>query len=135
MNRVVPLLVLALACSSSPSEVGEISQDDLLSEPDSTLILDVRTPGEFASGHVPKAVNIPHDQLAVRLTEIENFRNAPVVVYCERGGRAGKATSVLANAGFSKIHHLEGDMSEWHERDLPTEASEKIFGPPLDSGP
>lgn len=121
MMRIFPVLVLALACSATPSQIGEISQDDLLSEPASTLILDVRTPDEFASGHVPNAVNIPHDQLAARLSEIEDFRNTTVVVYCERGGRAGKAASVLSGAGFSKIRHLEGDMSGWRQRNLPTE--------------
>ena len=123
MNRIIPVLVLALACSTSPLEVREISQDDLLSEPDSTLILDVRTSSEFSTGHVPNAVNIPHDQLAGRLAEIEDFRNASVVVYCEQGGRAGMAASVLADAGFSTIRHLEGDMSGWRERDLPTETA------------
>lgn len=122
MNRIFPLLVLALTCGVGPSEVGEISQDDLLSEPDSTLILDVRTPDEFASGHVPNAVNIPYDQLAERLVEIEDFQDSPVVVYCESGGRADKATSVLVDAAFSKIRHLAGDMSGWRQRQLPIEA-------------
>jgi rhodanese-related sulfurtransferase len=128
MNRLISLVVFAVACSAAPTEVMIISPDDLLSEPDSTLILDVRTPAEFASGHVPKAINIPHDQLAARLTEIDDFREAPVVVYCEHGGRAGKAESLLADAGFSKIHHLEGDMSGWRERDLPTEPADKTPG-------
>lgn len=123
MIRIFALLVLALACSATPSQVSEISQTDLLTEPTSTLILDVRTPAEFASGHVPGAVNIPHDQLAARLTEVESFRSAPVVVYCKSGRRAGMATSVLADAGFSKIHHLTGDMNAWRQQGLPTESA------------
>lgn len=121
MTRTSALLLLALACSATAPQISEISQADVLAEPTSTLILDVRTPDEFASGHVPRAVNIPHDQLAARLGEIESFRSAPVVVYCERGGRAGKAASVLADAGFSKLHHLTGDMAAWRQADLPSE--------------
>ncbi|MBW2387045.1 MAG: rhodanese-like domain-containing protein [Deltaproteobacteria bacterium] len=121
MNRILALLMLALACSATPSQVSEISQTALLAEPTSTLILDVRTAAEFASGHVPGAVNIPHDQLAARLSEVESFRSAPVVVYCKSGRRAGMATSVLADAGFSKLHHLTGDMNAWSQQGLPTE--------------
>jgi phage shock protein E len=121
MMRIFPVLVLALACSAAPSDVMEISQDDLLSDPSGVFLLDVRTPNEFAAGHIPNAVNIPYDQLAGRLTEIEEFRDESVVVYCESGVRAGKATSVISGAGFSKIYHLDGDMSGWRQRDLPTE--------------
>jgi rhodanese-related sulfurtransferase len=121
MERIFALLLLALACTASPTEIREISQDDLLAVPASTLILDVRTNDEFASGHIARAVNIPHDQLAARLSEVEAFRHERVVVYCERGGRAAKAASTLADAKFSKIHHLTGDMTAWREQDRPTE--------------
>jgi phage shock protein E len=120
---VIASVLLALACSSSPSGVREISQDGVLAEPSSTLILDVRSPDEFASGHVPNAVNIPHDQLAGRLSEIDQYREESVVVYCESGRRAGSATSVLQQAGFTKLFHLTGDMSGWRGRKLPTETS------------
>lgn len=123
MKRILVLLVLALACTATPSQISEISQTELLAEPSSTLILDVRTPGEFAAGHVPGAVNIPHDQLAERLSEVERFRSAPVVVYCKSGRRAGMAASVLSDAGFSQIHHLTGDMTAWLQQGLPTEAA------------
>ena len=44
-----------------------------------------------------------------------------MIVYCERGIRAGIAADVLKEAGFSRIEHLEGDMSGWRERGLPIE--------------
>ena len=100
MNRMFPVVLLALACGTQSFQITEISPEDVLSAPPSTLILDVRSPEEFASGHVPNAVNIPHDELASRLTELQDFRSAPVVVYCERGGRAGKAALVLTNSGL-----------------------------------
>jgi phage shock protein E len=127
MNRIAILfLLLMFACSTEAPQVSEISQTNVLAASSSTLILDVRTPTEFATGHVPGAVNIPHDQLASRLGEVESFRSAPVVLYCERGGRAGKAASVLTGAGFSDVHHLTGDMSAWRQAELPTEPP----GPP-----
>jgi rhodanese-related sulfurtransferase len=115
------VLLVALACGSPASEIKDISPQDLLSmSPDSVLILDVRTPKEFQSGHVPQAVNIPLDQLDARLDDLASSQDMPVVVYCERGGRAGKAASLLSQAGFTDIQHLEGDMSEWRASGRPT---------------
>jgi phage shock protein E len=119
---LVLLLVTALACDSPAPDVRDISQDDFLANtPGSTLVLDVRTPDEFSSGHVPGAMNISHEQLASRLDELGAAKDTPVVVYCERGGRAGKAAAVLLEAGFSDIQHLAGDMQEWRANKRPTE--------------
>ena len=62
------------------------------------LLLDVRTPTEYAAGHVPDAVNIPVDELRSRLSEVP--RNRPVVAYCQVGQRGYLATRVLRHAGF-----------------------------------
>ena len=85
------------------------------------LILDVRTPEEFARGHVPGAINIGVDQLAQRIDEISGQRAEEVVVYCERGPRALRAADLLADAGFASVRHLEGDMSGWRAAGLPTD--------------
>lgn len=121
MTRLLQIPVLALACfasacSSGGATVADISQEELIAAPASILVLDVRTPKEFASGHVPNAINIPHDVLAERLAEIERYRDETVVVYCESGVRAGRATSVLTASGYTKVRHLAGDMSAWRER-------------------
>ena len=113
---------LALACSEPTAQVGRISPEALLaSPPPDALILDVRTPDEFASGHVPDAVNVPYDEVEARLGELGADRGRPVVVYCERGGRAGRAESVLLGAGFTDVRHLEGDMSAWRAAGRATE--------------
>jgi rhodanese-related sulfurtransferase len=115
------LLLMTLGCHSQAPGVIELSQERFLSNPpEGVLILDVRTPEEFSSGHVPDAVNIPHDALASRLPELASDRDTPVIVYCERGGRAGKATSVLLDAGYENVFHLAGDMSEWRANGRPT---------------
>lgn len=124
--RMTPLflLLLALACGAEPSGVRDITQEEFLSSPpEAVLILDVRTAEEFKSGHIPHAVNIPHDQLASRLGELSREKEAPVVVYCERGRRAGMAADVLAEAGYTDILHLDGDMSEWRAQGLDVEVS------------
>jgi NADPH-dependent 2,4-dienoyl-CoA reductase/sulfur reductase-like enzyme/rhodanese-related sulfurtransferase len=63
------------------------------------LLLDVRTPQEFASGHIPGAVNIPVDDLRTRLGELP--RDRKIAAYCQVGQRGYLATRILLQAGFS----------------------------------
>jgi phage shock protein E len=108
------LLVALLGGCSELAEVGTITPAELASNPPAGVtILDVRTPAEFEKGHVPGAINIPRAQLAARAGELGAGEGGPVVVYCERGGRARKAISVLRDEGFDDLLHLEGDMQAW----------------------
>ena len=61
-------------------------------------ILDVRTPAEFAQGHVKGAVNLPLDQLERSLSRVP--KNKPVITCCKRGARSGMAESILRKQGF-----------------------------------
>ena len=119
------LVVLLVASGCSPADAPEVqplSQEQLLSAPPAgALILDVRSEAEFGSGHVPGAINIPHDQLASRLSDLDSGTDRPVVVYCQSGKRAGIAGAVLLAAGYTNVLHLEGDMKAWRANGLPTE--------------
>lgn len=80
------------------------------------LLLDVRTPEEFASGHVEGALNIDHSQVSARLEEIaglvEGDRHKPIVVYCRSGRRSGLAKQTLEAAGFDRVTNL-GGYRDW----------------------
>jgi rhodanese-related sulfurtransferase len=80
-------------------------------------VLDVRTPQEYAEGHVPGAVNVPYDQLASRLADIPKDKD--VVLYCKSGRRAGIAAETLTANGYTRLSHLEGDMPAWIEKGRP----------------
>ncbi len=73
-------------------------------------LVDVRTPAEFAEGHVPGAVNIPVDEIERRAGEIE--KDEPVVLYCRSGARSSRAAGILEAAGYEHVHDL-GPMSNW----------------------
>jgi phage shock protein E len=79
----------------------------------SLFVLDVRTPGEYAAGHLPGAVNIPHDQITARLGELAGARGSDVVVYCRTGKRSAQALGLLDEAGFRRLFHLKGDYTRW----------------------
>jgi phage shock protein E len=85
------------------------------------VIVDVRTPGEFASGHIPGAINIPYDQMEARVSEIIAYKDEPVVMYCRSGRRSGIAAPVLVAQGFASLALLEGDMPGWDRAGYPVE--------------
>ena len=70
------------------------------------LVLDVRSPGEFSSGHLEGAVNIPLDQVRNMIREIEDDRTRPLLVYCLSGTRSSIACRILRNLGYSNTHNL-----------------------------
>jgi rhodanese-related sulfurtransferase len=115
-------LVSAAALAAEPALVP-VSQEALLERQgksdDSAYVLDVRSPEEYAAGHVPGAVNIPYDQIASRLAEVPKDKD--VVLYCKSGRRAGIAAEVLANQGYTRLQHLEGDIVAWMEKGRPVE--------------
>jgi len=127
---------VAVAPAATPAAAAQptlplISQDALLArqaQHDPALfLLDVRTPGEFAQGHVPGAANIPQDQVAARLAEVPTDKD--VVLYCHSGRRSGLAAQVLAANGYTRLSHLDGDMIAWVEKARPIEAT----SPPPDT--
>src|SRR5512138_2061066 len=63
-------------------------------------VVDVRTPAEFESGHVPGAVNVPHDQMAARFAEL-GAPSTAVLLYCRTGRRSEIASRTLREKGFT----------------------------------
>ena len=123
---VLGALVAAAAFAQDPdsTKVTSISAVELherRESGDAPVVIDVRTPDEYASGHIPGAVNIPFDQVAQRIAEID----APhgVALYCMIGPRARKGESALLAAGYEKVFHLEGGLAAWQAADLPVESS------------
>ncbi len=71
------------------------------------VVVDVRTPDEFSEGHLPQATNIPIQDFAQRITEVDKLtggdKTKPVVVHCAVGGRAAKAKQQLEAAGYTQV--------------------------------
>ena len=72
------------------------------------LIVDVRTTGEFKSGHLPGAKLIPINQVSARINEFGADKNRPIVVYCKSGSRSGKVEGILKQNGFTNVHNGGG---------------------------
>ena len=63
------------------------------------LILDVRTIEEFRSGHIPNAKNIPVQELSTKISNLDNYKNNDIIVYCRSGVRSSKAADILNKNG------------------------------------
>jgi phage shock protein E len=124
LAAISALLWLATA-GGGPPPVTTIGADALLARQaardPALVVLDVRTPEEFAAGHVPGAINVPHDQLPGRLGELAALRDKDLVVYCKSGRRAGLALEVLGQQGYTRLSHLDGDMQGWEAAGRPVE--------------
>jgi phage shock protein E len=84
------------------------------------VVIDVRTPAEFAAGHIASAVNIDVEA-ADFMTRIAGLdRTAAYAVYCHSGNRSAVATSYMASAGFARVVDLAGGISAWIASGRPT---------------
>ena len=117
----VALAALAFAAGvAGPAPIEPKALNDRIAWADRSLVvLDVRTPAEYADGHIPGAINIPHDQIGARIAELADARESDIVVYCGSGKRASLALGVLEKQGFKRIYHLAGDYTRWSEEKRP----------------
>ena len=85
------------------------------------FVLDVRTPGEFAQGHVPGAVNVPVQELEARLSELDARKQEEIAVICASGNRSKTATALLRGRGFDRAMDVSGGTSAWVRAGYPVE--------------
>lgn len=84
------------------------------------LVLDVRTPREFAGGHLEDALLVPVQGFRRQLAELMPHRDRPVLVYCRTGNRSTVAAKMLVDAGFTNVVNLRRGIVEWQREGLPT---------------
>jgi rhodanese-related sulfurtransferase len=79
------------------------------------LLVDVRTPGEFSSGHIENAININFlsSEFDEKIQKLDTTKT--LVIYCRSGNRSGKSTSKLVKAGFKDIYDLKGGVLNWQK--------------------
>lgn len=118
-------LLPVTGCSQSSEHATNLTaaQANDMIKADSTLVLlDVRTPGEFAgsTGHLPGAMLIPVQELEQRMAELEPLKDRPILVYCRSGSRSSRAIGMLANKGYN-LYMLDGGITDWLSAGYATE--------------
>lgn len=123
--------IFVSACSQQQGAGGKLSPDEfekLISTTPNAQVVDVRTPDEYASGHVAGAVNmdINSADFADKINALDKTK--PVFVYCLSGGRSAGAVSVMQKNGFTTIYEMPG-MIAWNNANKPVETVETVAGP------
>lgn len=116
--------------TSTTTEVRSCTVQSLqerLSSDDAPRILDVRTPAEFESAHIPGAYNVPLDNLKEHRAELRRHLDQDVVLVCLSGGRAEQAESALAEAGLPGLHVLQGGMAAWTASGAPVKRGKQTW--------
>ena len=90
-----------------------------LMEKSSPFILDVRTPKEYAAGHLEGAQLLPVQVLSSRMNQIAARKEEPVLVVCATGNRSTVAARLLMDAGFTRVYNLRYGMKDWIRRGNP----------------
>ena len=103
-----------VAFSASKAHTSHVPAETLTREAvawemiaDGALLVDVRTPAEFESGHLDGALNISHELTAQRIAEYGDDKSRPIVVYCRSGNRSGQALKVLVELGFTGVRNWQ----------------------------
>ncbi len=86
-----------------------------LIEKSDPLILDVRTPNEYYGGHIENAKLIPLQQLEKRFSEIENYKDKNILIYCRSGNRSTVASEILIDNGFKRLYNLRDGILGWEK--------------------
>ena len=104
----------AAAGEQAKAEVKEMKGDAIKKivedkkEKENYLIIDVRDAEEYAKGHINFAINMPLDTLKDHLSEIEDWKDKNVILYCNSGKMSGEAADILVSNGFTKVFNGEG---------------------------
>jgi rhodanese-related sulfurtransferase len=83
------------------------------------VVLDIRTRKEWDTGRITNAHHIPLADLDRRMSELDKFKEKPVIVVCNLGQAAGTAAKKLKAAGFQQVVRLSGGMTEWKGQNMP----------------
>jgi rhodanese-related sulfurtransferase len=122
LNLVVIGLVVLLSLGSCAFKTGykNVSVQELhaASEPN-RIVLDVRQPEEYASGHLPGARLLPLGKVSSQAAELP--KGIPLYVICHSGNRSRQASEILSRLGFKDIRNVQGGILAWQAAGYPLE--------------
>jgi len=114
---------LTLPLSVGPTELAELTPHHI-----DVTVLDVRTPAEFESVHIPGSYNVPLDLLSEHAVDLGAAVGGPVVLVCRSGVRARQAEAVLRAADLPRLHVLDGGLAAWEAAALPVNRGQQRWG-------
>lgn len=122
MKKILSILIIAITLFNCKAEENAHIQTLPVNKFEKAIqihgvqLIDVRTPEEYADGHIENAVVINYfsDDFKEKAQQLD--KNKPVYLYCKSGKRSAKASKVLSELGFIKIYDLQGGYSAWSNK-------------------
>ncbi len=121
MKKLIPILLSALmltGCAGAGNQTNsyrQISMDEavtMMAEESGYIILDVRTPEEFAEKHIPNAINVPNETIGTDEISALPDKDQLIMVYCRSGRRSKEAAEKLVKLGYTNIVEF-GGIIDW----------------------
>ncbi|MEY4012201.1 MAG: hypothetical protein RIT22_1325 [Bacteroidota bacterium] len=132
--KIIILAIVTLAitsCKGQPSKniqtIDAVAFSKAIQATPNPQVVDVRTPEEFASGHLIQAQNVNWMNTDFVANSAKYDKSRPIFVYCKSGGRSHKAAEKLAELGFTNVIEMEGGILKWEAAGL-SKPSEKWIG-------
>ncbi|MBB6445588.1 rhodanese-like domain-containing protein [Bacillus benzoevorans] len=103
----------ATETTAKTAEIKTMTGEELVAQnsdkkKDEVLIIDVRSADEYKAGHIPNAININIDEFEGRLAELKDYKDKPIIAYCNSGKKSGQAAEILVNNGFQDVTNAQG---------------------------
>lgn len=132
----VVAILTAASCqqASANNELKVIEFKQKLESTTDKVLLDVRTPEEYAEGHLAGSLNIDWNGDAFDAGVAKLDKSKPVFVYCRSGRRSAAAASAMRQMGFKQVYEMKGGIEEWKENGLPEEKGAAAPLPPAATG-
>jgi rhodanese-related sulfurtransferase len=99
--------------------VSPASAIRLINNHDDALIIDIRAAADYKKGHIKGAKNVHLSDFASSIEAFSDYKNKPVLLYCNSGSTTRRAVKLLKNAGYENINDLEGGIVAWKEANMP----------------
>ena len=100
------------ATLSPQGAVNLINQQD-------AVVVDLRDAKDYKAGHIVNAINIPYNTFDKRASELEKYKDKPLVLVCKMGQHSGAIGKKLAAQGYTGVRRMSGGMMEWQNSSLP----------------
>jgi phage shock protein E len=123
MSTWLVVLVISQSCMAPTQNTSNLLSPQQVAEKkgaqSNLVIVDVRTPDEYAQGHIEGALSINYYDADWSKQMDQLSKDQPIVVYCAVGGRSGKAFAVLKKLGFKEVYDMKGGFDAWRQQNLP----------------
>ncbi len=110
------ILVSMIGCSSKKETYNNIDgkqTQELINNTEDLLVVDVRSKEDYDNGHIEGSINIPYDEFESRISEIEEYKDKTVLLYCTSGNKSEKDSKILAKKGFKNVYNATDGVAEY----------------------